>query len=151
MVQHYLEAKIPRELHILNLEDDPLDTNLIQANLAESEIGCELLRVQDRSAFVAALEEGDFDLILADHSLPGFDGLSALRVARELRPEVPFVFVSGTLDEETAIESLKSGATDYVLKHRLERLPRRSGALCARPRSEPSVSRRKLSGRGLRP
>src|SRR5215218_6606297 len=122
MVQGYQEAKISRGLHILNLEDDPLDTNLIQANLVESEIGCELLRVQDRSAFVAALEEGDFDLILADHSLPGFDGLSALRVARELRPEVPFVFVSGTLDEETAIESLKSGATDYVLKHRLERL-----------------------------
>src|SRR5215208_4347417 len=74
MVQGYLEAKTSRGLHILNLEDDPLDTNLIQANLAESEIGCELLRVQDRSAFVAALEEGDFDLILADHSLPGFDG-----------------------------------------------------------------------------
>ena len=111
-----------RGLHILNLEDDPLDTELIQANLAESGIDCELLRVQDRTAFVAALKEGDFDLILADHSLPEFDGLSALNVARELEPALPFIFVSGTLGEDAAIESLKSGATDYVLKHRLERL-----------------------------
>jgi diguanylate cyclase (GGDEF)-like protein/PAS domain S-box-containing protein len=122
MVQGYPEAKVLRGLHILNLEDDPLDTELIQANLAGAGIDCELQRVQDRAAFVAALEEGDFDLILADHSLPGFDGLSALNVARELEPQVPFVFVSGTLGEDAAIESLKSGATDYVLKHRLERL-----------------------------
>jgi CheY-like chemotaxis protein len=122
MVQGYPEAKVLRGLHILNLEDDPPDTELIQANLAGAGIDCEFQRVQDRAAFVAALEEGDFDLILADHSLPGFDGLSALNVARELEPQVPFVFVSGTLGEDAAIESLKSGATDYVLKHRLERL-----------------------------
>jgi diguanylate cyclase (GGDEF)-like protein/PAS domain S-box-containing protein len=122
MDQGYPESKISRGLHILHLEDDPLDMELVRSKLAEAEIDCELLRVQDRTAFVAALEEGDFDLILADHSLPGFDGLSALNVARELEPAVPFIFVSGTLGEDAAIESLKSGATDYVLKHRLERL-----------------------------
>jgi diguanylate cyclase (GGDEF)-like protein/PAS domain S-box-containing protein len=122
MVQGYPQEEVSRDLHILNLEDDPLDTELIKASLAEAEIGCEMLRVQDRAAFVEALEEGDFDLILADHALPGFDGLSALKVAREIKPKVPFVFVSGTLGEEAAIETLKSGATDYVLKHRLERL-----------------------------
>jgi diguanylate cyclase (GGDEF)-like protein/PAS domain S-box-containing protein len=122
LVRDQPEAKIERRLHILNLEDDPLDTDLIHAKLAEAGVGCEILRVQDRAAFVAALEQGAFDLILADHSLPAFDGLSALKVAREIKPEVPFVFVSGTLDEEVAIESLKNGATDYVLKHRMERL-----------------------------
>jgi diguanylate cyclase (GGDEF)-like protein/PAS domain S-box-containing protein len=148
MVQGYPETKVLRGLHILNLEDDPLDTELIQANLAEAGIYCELQRVQDRAAFVAALEEGDFDLILADHSLPGFDGHSALNVARELEPEVPFVFVSGTLGEDAAIESLKSGATDYVLKHRLERLApavrravREAGERAKRERAEEERAR----------
>jgi signal transduction histidine kinase len=81
-----------------------------------------LVRVQSRDAFSAALEEGTVDLILADYALPGSDGFWALGLARELRPGVPFIFVSGTLGEEVAIESMKSGATDYVLKHRLERL-----------------------------
>ncbi len=109
-------------LHILILEDSPLDAELVGARLSEGEIGCELVRVQSRDAFAAALEEGGVDLILADYVLPGFDGLSALSLAKELCPSVPFIFVSGTLGEEVAIETLKSGATDYVLKHRLERL-----------------------------
>jgi diguanylate cyclase (GGDEF)-like protein/PAS domain S-box-containing protein len=115
-------VKISRGLHILNLEDDPLDTELIRANLAAAEIDCEIRRVQNRADFESALEGGDFDLIFADYSLPGFDGLSALNDAREIKPEVPFVLVSGAIGEERAIEALKSGATDYVLKHRLERL-----------------------------
>src|SRR5262245_42560605 len=78
--------------------------------------------VATRDAFLAAL--GDFhpDLILADYSLPSFDGIAALSIAREQCPAVPFVFVSGALGEELAIETLKQGATDYVLKQRLERL-----------------------------
>jgi DNA-binding NtrC family response regulator len=75
-----------------------------------------------RTDFAAALESGGFDLVLADYSLPDFDGLPALKVAHEVRPGVPFVLVSGTLGEERAIEALKEGATDYVLKQRLERL-----------------------------
>ena len=122
MVQGYPESKIARGLHILHLEDDLLDMELVRSKLAEAEIGCELLRVQDRGDFVAALEEREFDLILADHSLPEFDGLLALKVARELKPEVPFILVSGAIGEERAIEALKRGATDYVLKQRLERL-----------------------------
>jgi diguanylate cyclase (GGDEF)-like protein/PAS domain S-box-containing protein len=122
MVQGYPESKIARGLHILHLEDDLLDMELVRSKLAEAEIDCKLLRVQDRGDFVAALEEREFDLILADHSLPEFDGLLALKVARELKPEVPFILVSGAIGEERAIEALKSGATDYVLKQRLERL-----------------------------
>jgi PAS domain S-box-containing protein len=78
--------------------------------------------VEAEHDFVAALKQGDFDIILADYTLPSFDGLSALKIARERSPQVPFLFVSGTLGEDVAIEALKAGATDYVLKSRLSRL-----------------------------
>ncbi len=114
--------KESKALRILNLEDDPLDTELIQATLLESGLNCEVTQVQTRADFAAALEKGYFDLILSDYTLPSFDGLSALEMAQKVCPEDPFIIVSGTLGEEAAIESMKSGATDYVLKHRLERL-----------------------------
>lgn len=109
-------------LRILLLEDSLLDTELIQANLTDGGIDCELVRVETRTEFVAALEKDSFDLILSDYSLPSFDGISALEIARTTCPSVPFIFVSATLGEELAIETLKQGATDYVLKQRLERL-----------------------------
>jgi DNA-binding NarL/FixJ family response regulator len=111
-----------KALRILNLEDSPLDAELVHATLTGGGVECEILRVQTHAEFAAALESGDFDLILADYSLPSFDGLSALKVAQEIGPEIPFVLVSGAVGEEVAIEALKSGATDYVLKQRLERL-----------------------------
>lgn len=109
-------------LRILNLEDDPLDTEIVGAELAGGGIACEITRVQTREGFLSALESGDFDLVLADHSLPTFDGLAAMEATRQISRETPFIFVSGTIGEEAAIESMKRGATDYVLKHRLERL-----------------------------
>lgn len=109
-------------MRILHLEDDPLDVELASATLEYEGVGCEVTQVQTREDFEAVLEEKSFDLVLADYSLPAFDGLSALKITQEIRPELPFVLVSGTLGEERAIEALKSGATDYVLKHRLERL-----------------------------
>jgi PAS domain S-box-containing protein len=109
-------------LRILLLEDDPGDAQLIQA-LLEMEHGvCEITRVQTRAEFLEALKAGGIDLILADYKLPSFDGLSALKLARGVRPDLPFIFVSGTLGEEVAIEALKIGATDYVVKTRLSRL-----------------------------
>jgi PAS domain S-box-containing protein len=111
-----------KKLRILLLEDDPLDAELEHGVLVEGGISCEIERVQTRRDFVVALQEGVFDVILADYSLPGFDGLAALEMAREVRPGVPFIIISGTLGEEAAIETLKKGATDYVLKQRLERL-----------------------------
>ena len=111
-----------KALRILNLEDEPLDTELIHATLTDGGIACEIARVQTRADFVAALEQEGFDLVLSDYSLPSFDGLSALQIRQEISPELPFILVSGTLGEDAAIESLTSGATDYVLKHRLERL-----------------------------
>jgi PAS domain S-box-containing protein len=109
-------------LRILHLEDDPKDAELIQALLETEGFICHVTRVETQTDFLVALEQGGFDLILADYTLPSFDGLSALTLTREQCPEVPLIFVSGTLGEEVAIDALKLGATDYVLKERLSRI-----------------------------
>jgi len=109
-------------IHILHLENDIADTALVQETLAMEGIACDVTRVETEQAFRAELQQGGFELILADYTLPSFDGLSALTIARQQRPDLPFIFVSGTLGEEVAIEALKIGATDYVLKTRLSRL-----------------------------
>ncbi|MCU0517814.1 MAG: response regulator [Oscillatoria sp. Prado101] len=109
-------------LRILLLEDSQLDAELIGANLTDGGIDCELVQVETRSDFLAALEGDNFDLILSNYALPNFDGLSALEIARRVCPEVPFIFVTGALGEELVIETLKLGAKDYVFKQRLERL-----------------------------
>jgi DNA-binding NtrC family response regulator len=110
------------QLRILYLEDDPGDAELVQETLAADGITCQLTRVETEADFVAALQQRGFDLVLADHTLPTFDGLSALKIAQRNWPELPFIFVSGTLGEEVAIEALRFGATDYVLKTRLSRI-----------------------------
>jgi PAS domain S-box-containing protein len=109
-------------LRILSLEDDPKDAELVQETLAGDGISCVITRVETEADFIASLEQGNVDLILADYTLPSFDGQSALKIARQDWPQVPFIFVSGTLDEEVAIEALKIGATDYVFKTRLSRI-----------------------------
>jgi sigma-B regulation protein RsbU (phosphoserine phosphatase) len=112
--------KLP--LRILHLEDDPGDAELVQATLADEGIECEIVVVSTREDFAAELKKRGFDLILADFALPAFDGMTALAIVRERHPDLPFIFVSGRLGEEAAIESLRNGATDYVLKNRLSRL-----------------------------
>ena len=109
-------------MRILHLEDDPRDAELVQETLEAGGIVCQVTRVETQADFIASLEQGGFDLILADYTLPSFDGLSALKIAQQKWPHVPFIFVSGTLDEEVAIEALKIGATDYVFKTRLSRI-----------------------------
>ena len=111
-----------RPLKILHLEDDSLAAELVQARLESDGFDCEIVRVDTRDGFISALENQQFDLVLADYSLPSFDGLSALKIAREKCPEVPYIFISGQMGEDIAVEALKSGATDYVLKDRLSRL-----------------------------
>ncbi len=108
-------------LRILNLEDSARDAELTEAMVSARWPQSHFIRVDTRQEFDAALGE-DIDLILSDYTMPGFSGREALLLAHEKRPEVPFLFVSGTIGEDAAVEALKSGATDYVLKHRLMRL-----------------------------
>lgn len=109
--------------HILHLEDSAIDADLVQEYLRRGKLECALTRISTREEFDQAVRQGGYDLILADYSLPSFDGMAALEIAHAVCPEVPFIFVSAALGEEIAIEALKHGATDYVVKQRLQRLP----------------------------
>jgi two-component system cell cycle sensor histidine kinase/response regulator CckA len=110
------------KLRILHLEDDPRDSEIVESLLIDEGIDCDMIRVSNREQFRSAIEQESFDIILADYSLPSFDGMSALAIALSQRPTVPFILLSGTAGEEVAAESVKSGATDYVLKDRPSRL-----------------------------
>ncbi|MGV3711268.1 MAG: response regulator [Gemmatimonas sp.] len=108
---------------ILHLEDSDLDAELVRERLVASGLGAQVERVHSKEEFLQRIDTQTFDLILADFRVPGFDGLLALELTRERLPDVPFVFLSGAMGEEVAIDALKRGATDYVLKQRLARLP----------------------------
>jgi two-component sensor histidine kinase len=116
-------AQSDRVLRVLLLEDSALDVELVTETLASAGLAVRIDIVVTGGDFARAVRETGFDLILADYVLPSFDGLSALDLAREFCPDTPFIFVSGMLGEEVAVDALKRGATDYVLKQRLERLP----------------------------
>lgn len=107
---------------LLHLEDSPQDAELIAGVLNRTWPQCAIDRVSSQPAFLAALERGGYDLILSDFSLPGFLGSTALELARSVRPEIPFIFISGTIGEERAIEAMKHGALDYIIKDRPDRL-----------------------------
>ena len=115
------EQARPR-VRILHLEDDANDAELIGAALDADGLPVTIEVVATGDGFAAALERGQMDLILSDYAVPGFDGISALHLARAKAPDVPFIIVSGQLGEEAAVESVRSGATDYVLKQRLSRI-----------------------------
>jgi DNA-binding NarL/FixJ family response regulator len=110
------------KLRILILEDMAADAELMEDELKQAGFNYVAKRVAGRSAFIKELKEFSPDLILADYSLPGFDGRAALKIAVDKYTDTPFIFVSGALGEELAIELLKKGATDYVLKNKLSRL-----------------------------
>ena len=111
-----------KEIHILMVEDDGADAELTKFALRKGGLNFSLSRVEGREEYVRELERHRPSLILSDYSLPGFNGHDALEIALEKCPEIPFIFVTGTMGEEVAIETLKGGATDYVLKTRLSRL-----------------------------
>ncbi len=111
-----------KELRILILEDVLADATLIQYELRKAGIAFISERVETREDFLKGIQDFVPNLILADFALPSFDGLSALAIAREQCPEVPFIFVTGSLSEEIAVECMKSGAADYVLKDHLVRI-----------------------------
>ena len=109
-------------LRILHLEDDLRDAELIKELLVSEGMACDIVRVDKQTDFIDALEHSGFELIFADYSLPTFDGISALNIAKEKAPDVPFIFITGKMGEDRAIETLKHGAADYILKDNLSRL-----------------------------
>ncbi|HEX2826811.1 MAG TPA: EAL domain-containing protein [Burkholderiales bacterium] len=117
-------ASIPSErpVRVLHLEDDPRDAQIIAYKLKAGCPHCDIVHVADRASFEAALAHEKFDLVLCDHNLRDYDGISALRHCKARQPDTPVIMISGTLSEDDAVECLKGGATDYVLKQRLQRL-----------------------------
>jgi signal transduction histidine kinase len=110
-------------LRILLLEDSAADAELAEAELLDAGVEFTMTVVGNKSEFEGELRKSPPGIILSDYSLPGFDGAQALEIAREVAPDIPFIFVTGVLGEEVVIEMLRKGATDYVLKNRLSRLP----------------------------
>ncbi len=111
------------KLRVLILEDSRQDYELISEQLSDAGYLLELTHAENELEFNAALQENEYDLILSDFKLPGFDAFKALQITNKTCPNVPFICISGSIGEETAIELLKLGAIDYVLKDRPERLP----------------------------
>lgn len=111
-----------RPLYILYLEDNPHDRHLVEQTLKDDGLECRFACAQTKGEFLAALKADAFDLILSDFTLPSYDGAAALDAAKKWQPEVPFVLLSGTIGEERAVEFLKGGAADCVLKENMSRL-----------------------------
>jgi two-component system cell cycle sensor histidine kinase/response regulator CckA len=109
-------------LRILHVEDSENDSEIIRQILLQDGINCEIERRETQDEFIERLQTNSYDLIFADCALPGFGGMHALELARVHAPSTPFIFVSGSMAEDSAIDSLRNGATDYVLKGRLSRL-----------------------------
>ena len=116
------ETVAQQNLRILHLEDNAADVALVEAVLESEQVPFSLKRVATKNDFEAELKSGAYNLILSDFSLPGFDGMAALNIAKSIAPATPFLFLSGTIGEERAVESLKNGAVDYILKDRISRL-----------------------------
>ena len=111
------------DLNVLSLEDSIPDFEMICDQLTNAGYHLNITHVEKENDFEASIRGNEYDIILADFNLPGFDAFGALRLCREICPVVPFICVSGSIGEETAIELLKLGAVDYVIKDRPERLP----------------------------
>ena len=108
-----------KEIRILMIEDFLADAVLIQDELRAGGFAFRVVRVESKNCFLQEIQEQPPDLILSDHGLPKFDGFTALAIAREQCPDIPFIFVTGAWGEDVAIQTFRSGATDYVLKRRL--------------------------------
>ena len=113
---------VNKELRILILEDNASDVVLINRELRQSGLAFRSIRVETREAFIRELQEDPPDLIFSDHGLPTFNGFAALALAQLKCPEIPFIFVTGSAQEEMAVETFKKGATDFVLKGRMSNL-----------------------------
>lgn len=109
-------------IRILHPEDSPRDAEILHERLRTGGIAADIVLVSDQQSFDTALARETFDLILSDYELPGYSGMAAVRLAHEHHSKTPVLMISGTVGEEAAVKSLHIGATDYLLKYRLDRL-----------------------------
>src|SRR5688572_12854789 len=116
------EGLMNSSLRVLHLEDSKRDAELIESTLEAEGLDCQIVHVKNQEEFETAIARETFDVILSDYSLPHYNGLSALDFARQKAPSTPFILLSGTLGEELAVASVKTGAADYILKQSLNRL-----------------------------
>ena len=110
-------------IRVLHLEDSMPDAERIREMLGSAGLICEIVQVDGKDGYEWALANESFDLILTDYNIWDYDGISAVKLAREKQPDVPVIVISGKLGEEDAVMCLRLGATDYLLKERLDRLP----------------------------
>jgi PAS domain S-box-containing protein len=143
-------------MRILHLEDEPTDSELVELSLREAGLDWEIVRVDSRDGLLGALEQGGFDMVVSDYGLPSYNGIEALKEVRARRPDLAFVFFTATLGEERAVEALKAGATDFVVKggrHRLVpalvRALREAESRAARLQAEDALRQREASFRVL--
>ena len=143
---------MPGTTRLLHVEDEVTDSDLVSVWLQEAGLDWDVVRVDTREAFVSALADDTFDIVLSDFQLPAFNGLEALKETRARRPELAFVFFTATLGEERAVDALKAGATDFVAKERparlvpaLRRAVRESEERAARKRAEEGLRLREES------
>jgi two-component system cell cycle sensor histidine kinase/response regulator CckA len=113
---------VTRALRVLHLEDDPRDAETVQHRLHRAGIVCDITVANNKAAFEAGLRGETLDVVIADYTVPGYDGVTALKRSLEVQPDVPVILLSGTVGEEEAVRCLHIGATDYLLKERLDRL-----------------------------
>jgi signal transduction histidine kinase len=140
---------MPEELNILLVEDVVADANAVEEELRRGGLRCRTRRVRTREEFEQAIKSGSFHVILSDFTLPAFDGLSALRLLRAKNSGVPFILVTSPRSEEVAMECLREGATDYVLKSSLRRLPSAITAALARQTAERARAKAERTLRSL--
>jgi two-component system cell cycle sensor histidine kinase/response regulator CckA len=113
---------VTRPIRVLHLEDSPRDAEVIHHKLEVDGVRCDIVLANSKDSFEAALVRESFDLILSDYNLPGYDGTAAIERAQERQPDTPVIVISGSLGEDEAVKCLHIGATDYLLKQRLDRL-----------------------------
>jgi DNA-binding NtrC family response regulator len=146
-----MEAKMTMSLRVLLIEDSEDDALLVVRELSRGGFDVISTRVDTAEALVAALEQDRWDVAVADFTMPRFSGTEALTLLREYSPDMPFIFVSGTIGEDAAVDAMRSGAHDYIMKGQLKRLlpagAIRGSGRCLRASSSISRSRQVSSSR----
>lgn len=130
-------------LHIIHLEDQHEDAELVARLLKKEKINCIIYRAEGKREFLQLLNNSHPDLILSDHSLPSFNSLEALQLTRNTYPDIPFILVTSTMPEEEAVQLMKEGATDYILKDRMHRLPTAITTALKQYETEKTLARQK--------